>query len=121
MLIKDLTLEQLVNICKSYYKRCDKCPLFYTSLHCFSICDASECDRERIHKALEEEIDTPNDTCIDGVTSKFVASHLKKALWNLKCAVDLDNNSVDAHTIRVLKNNLTKVLQNSCNSDAIVV
>lgn len=115
MLIKDLTLEQLVNLCESHDKHCDKCPLFNTSLHCFNICDASECDRERIHKALEEEIDVPNSIHKDGVTSKFVLSHLKKALWNLKCAVALDSNSVDAHMIRVLKNNLAKVLQNSCN------
>lgn len=115
MLIKDLTLEQLVNLCESHNKRCDNCPLFDTSLHCFNICDASECDRERMHKALDEEIDIPNDKTNDTVTSKFVRSHLKKALWNLKCAADLDGSSVDAHVIRVLKNNLTKVLQNSCN------
>lgn len=103
MLIKDLTLEQLVNLCESHNKHCDKCPLFYTTLHCFNICDASESDKERIHKALEEEIDIPNSTHTDVITSKFVRSHINKAIWNLKCAVALDSSSVDAHIIRVLK------------------
>lgn len=36
------------------------------------------------------------------VTSKFVKSHIDKAIWNLRCAHDLDDNSVSIHTINVI-------------------
>lgn len=37
------------------------------------------------------------------ITSKFGKSHIDKAIWNLECAHNLDEDSVDVHVIRIIK------------------
>lgn len=37
------------------------------------------------------------------ITAKFVKSHIDKAIWNLKCAYSLDEDSVDADIIRIIE------------------
>lgn len=37
------------------------------------------------------------------MTSKFVKSHIDKAIWNLECAHNLDEDSVDVDIIRIIK------------------
>lgn len=37
------------------------------------------------------------------ITAKFVKSHIDKAIWNLKCARTLDEDSVDADIIRIIE------------------
>lgn len=40
------------------------------------------------------------------ITSKFVKSHIDKAIWNLRCAYNLDDGSVSIHTINVIKKSI---------------
>jgi len=56
-----------------------------------AVSKAERYDRMRDHKIKND------------ITSKFVKSHIDKAIWNLECAHNLDEDSVDVHVIRIIK------------------
>jgi hypothetical protein len=60
MKVKELTLEQIKNICNEHYPSCRKdgkrCPLYHKTISCDSIISVIRSALRHNHDALEEEI-----------------------------------------------------------------
>ena len=61
MKVKELTLEQIKNICNDHYPICRKdgkrCPLYHKTISCDSIISVIRSALRHNHDALEEEIE----------------------------------------------------------------